>query len=159
MSLGIAALLTAGVLSGEETPADQPADRILDAVIAEVAAGRMAGTPVVALLDRARVEGPRHRAEYHRPISSETPRRRTGVGAKRSRELVALVRAEMLVGDDLATPPRELTVDLTETAIVTQLKRRSEPPAPTGHQRPASTDRRKKKCVSARSRRLSRVTT
>jgi hypothetical protein len=47
-----------------------------------------------ALLERARQEDAAHRAVHQRPISADTLRRRLGIGAKRSRRLVALVRSE-----------------------------------------------------------------
>lgn len=46
------------------------------------------------LLERARQEDADHRAVHQPPISADTLRRRLGIGAKRSRRLVALVRAE-----------------------------------------------------------------
>lgn len=45
------------------------------------------------LLERARQEDARHWAEYRRPISAETLRKRLHVGAARSRMLVSMVRA------------------------------------------------------------------
>ncbi|MEO3849892.1 DUF2637 domain-containing protein [Streptomyces sp. B8F3] len=44
------------------------------------------------LLQRAREADARHRERYHRPISAETLRKQLGIGATRSRELVAHVR-------------------------------------------------------------------
>lgn len=49
------------------------------------------------LLDRARQEDAKHRAIHQRPISADTLRTRLGIGAKRARRLVALVRAEAQV--------------------------------------------------------------
>lgn len=46
------------------------------------------------LLRRAQQEDARHREEQQRPISAETLRKRLGIGAKRSRMLVAAVRSE-----------------------------------------------------------------
>nr|WP_181785254.1 hypothetical protein [Streptomyces phytophilus] len=46
------------------------------------------------VLRRALQEDARHRRERQRPISAETLRKRLGVGAKKSRVLVAAVRAE-----------------------------------------------------------------
>jgi hypothetical protein len=46
------------------------------------------------LLERARQEDAAHRALHQRPISADTLRRRLGIGAKRARRLVALVRSE-----------------------------------------------------------------
>ena len=46
------------------------------------------------LLERARHEDRRHRELYQRPVSAENLRKTLGVGAKRSRTLVRLVRAE-----------------------------------------------------------------
>jgi hypothetical protein len=45
------------------------------------------------LLERARFEDARHREALQRPISAETLRKRLGVGAKKSRALVAAVRS------------------------------------------------------------------
>jgi hypothetical protein len=46
------------------------------------------------LLQRARLEDARHREQRQRPISAETLRKRLGVGAEKSRALVAAVRSE-----------------------------------------------------------------
>lgn len=46
-----------------------------------------------ALLKRARAEDAQHRREHRRPISAETLRTRLGVGARKSRVLVAAVRS------------------------------------------------------------------
>lgn len=54
---------------------------------------RSAGIPN-DLVDRARQEDAKHRAVHQRPISADTLRTRLGIGAKRARRLVALVRAE-----------------------------------------------------------------
>jgi hypothetical protein len=60
-----------------------------------VAADRTEGVSVDAeLLERARCEDRRHRELYQRPVSAESLRKTLGVGAKRSRTLVKLVRAE-----------------------------------------------------------------
>ncbi|MDT0323055.1 SpdA protein [Streptomyces millisiae] len=56
------------------------------------------------LLQRARWEDARHREVHQRPISAETLRKRLGVGAKRSRALVKVVRA----GDDKQAQPAQL---------------------------------------------------
>jgi hypothetical protein len=47
------------------------------------------------LVARARQEDAAHRTAHQRPISADTLRRRLGIGAARSRRLVALVRAEV----------------------------------------------------------------
>ncbi|MCE7011816.1 hypothetical protein LWC34_54730 [Kibdelosporangium philippinense] len=49
------------------------------------------------LLERARQEDAIHRAVHQRPISADTLRRQLGIGAKRARRLVALVRSEAQV--------------------------------------------------------------
>ncbi|WP_234313919.1 SpdA protein [Streptomyces sp. NBRC 109706] len=46
------------------------------------------------LLKRARAEDAQHQQEHQRPISAETLRMRLGVGARKSRALVAAVRSE-----------------------------------------------------------------
>jgi hypothetical protein len=46
------------------------------------------------LVDRARQEDAKHRAVHQRPISADSLRIRLGIGAKRARRLVALVRTE-----------------------------------------------------------------
>jgi hypothetical protein len=46
------------------------------------------------LVERARKEDAGHRAVHQRPISADTLRSRLGIGAKRARRLVALVRSE-----------------------------------------------------------------
>jgi hypothetical protein len=46
------------------------------------------------LLERARQEDAAHRAVHQWPISADSLRRRLGIGTKRSRRLVALVRSE-----------------------------------------------------------------
>jgi hypothetical protein len=46
------------------------------------------------LLQRARLEDARHREAAKRPISAETLRKRLGIGAKKSRALVAAIRSE-----------------------------------------------------------------
>lgn len=48
------------------------------------------------LLARARQEDADHRAAHQRPISADTLRKRLRIGAKRSRQLVALVRSEVM---------------------------------------------------------------
>ncbi|WP_461033495.1 DUF2637 domain-containing protein [Streptomyces mayteni] len=53
------------------------------------------GRPERELLERAREEDARHRQAHQRPISAETLRKRLGVGAGRSRALVAAVRSEV----------------------------------------------------------------
>ena len=68
-------------------------------------ANRTAGTPSRTrsadipsdLVDRARQEDVAHRTAHQRPISADTLRGRLGIGAKRARRLVALVRAEAQV--------------------------------------------------------------
>lgn len=52
------------------------------------------GRADVDLLQRARTEDARHREQWQRPISAETLRKRLGIGAKKSRALVATVRTE-----------------------------------------------------------------
>ncbi|MGP3966725.1 DUF2637 domain-containing protein [Streptomyces sp. 6N223] len=56
------------------------------------------------LLQRARWEDARHREALQRPISAETLRKRMGIGAKKSRALVAAVRSER-EQQDSAKPP------------------------------------------------------
>lgn len=46
------------------------------------------------LLECARQEDATHRAVHQRPISADTLRRRLGIGAKRARRIVVLVRSE-----------------------------------------------------------------
>ena len=46
------------------------------------------------LLDQARRVDAEHRRVNQKPISADTPRARLGVGAKRARRLVKIVRAE-----------------------------------------------------------------
>ncbi len=50
--------------------------------------------PDDALVRRARAEDARHRQEHQRPISGETLRKRLHVGARTSRVLISVVRAE-----------------------------------------------------------------
>lgn len=49
------------------------------------------------LVERARQEDAKHRAVHQRPISADTLRTQMGIGAKRARRLVALVRSEAQV--------------------------------------------------------------
>jgi hypothetical protein len=74
--------LPVGEVEGAEPPAARPAE-----------GGRQPVLPA-ELLDRARREDAGHRAAHQRPISAETLRKRMAIGAKRSRQLVALVRSE-----------------------------------------------------------------
>jgi hypothetical protein len=50
-----------------------------------------------ALVERARQEDAAHRAAHQKPISADTLRSRLGIGADRSRRLVAIVRSEVHV--------------------------------------------------------------
>jgi hypothetical protein len=56
------------------------------------------------LLRRARLEDARHREQWQRPISAETLRKRLGVGAEKSRALVAAVRSERQRSTNLERP-------------------------------------------------------
>ncbi|MCA1675073.1 MAG: hypothetical protein LC799_23755 [Actinobacteria bacterium] len=72
------------------------------------------------LLQRARQEDAAHRDVHQRPISADTLRRRLGIGAKRARMLVALVRSEdrVRVADDVADVAVAPHRNRTETTLV-----------------------------------------
>jgi hypothetical protein len=104
------------------TPVDQDSDPPIGETESEARPlARLVEQPRLPenLLARARREDAAHRVAHQRPISADTLRRRMGVGAKRSRQIVALVRSEAQaqtrrVSDDLdmaseegIAPPRD----------------------------------------------------
>ena len=83
-------------VSGERTPAPSEGEsnkRPSTQRSGRPRAAHSAGVPS-DLLERARQEDATHRAIHQRPISADTLRGRLGIGAKRARRLVALVRSE-----------------------------------------------------------------
>jgi hypothetical protein len=72
----------------EASSDDQPVDRWVEK-------HRQPATVPEELVERARLEDAVHRAAHQRPISADTLRRRLGIGAQRSRWLVALIRSEV----------------------------------------------------------------
>ncbi len=79
----------------DRTPSTGEIDPDEDPVLRGMQERRRSDTLPAELLARARKEDAAHRAVHQRPISADRLRTRLGIGAERSRRLVAVVRSEV----------------------------------------------------------------